>query len=103
MEKTSLENLSPRESERRELWLELENVGAKKPVGYLPVETIENYIGKNMDEVIQHLQKKGLKTKVFRLVSSSTNCLSGRESEAKDPVAFDKGWRTLIPASFLAR
>lgn len=65
MEKLSSENLSPLERDKCESWLQLDSVGPDKPIGYLPIETIENYVGKKVDEVIKHLQKKGLEVKIF--------------------------------------
>ncbi len=60
MERMPSENLSAKEQDKHESWLQLENVGPNKSVGYLPLETIDSYIGKNVDNVIEYLRNKGL-------------------------------------------
>lgn len=65
MEKISSENLSPIEQDKHEAWQQLDTVGPDKPVGYLPIETIESYTGKNLEDVMVYLKNKGLEVKIF--------------------------------------
>lgn len=65
MENIPKEKLSWQEQEKRDLWLNLENVGPDKPIGYLLLNTIENILEKDPHEVISYLQNKGLEVKVF--------------------------------------
>lgn len=65
MEKILSENLSPIEQDKRRTWQQLDTVGPSKPVGYFPVETIESYVGKKLEEVMAYLQNKGLEVKIF--------------------------------------
>ncbi len=52
-------------SDTERCWRDIETVGPMKPVGYLPIETIEDYIGKNLEAVIRHMKRKGLEVKIF--------------------------------------
>lgn len=65
MEKIPSKNLSPIEQDKRRSWQQLDAVGPDKPVGYLPVETIESYVGKRLQDVMAYLQNKGLEVKIF--------------------------------------
>lgn len=50
---------------KTELLNDLHQVGPAKPVGYLPLDTIENDCGANVAELQQLCEIKGLKTAIF--------------------------------------
>jgi hypothetical protein len=57
--------MSPLEEIRQQAGLLLDNVGATKAVGYLPLYTIERVLGQNPAELVQHYRQKGLCVRVF--------------------------------------
>jgi hypothetical protein len=65
MEKIPSEHISAIEQDKQRAWSGLEKVGPDKPVGYLPLDTIESYLGKNVDEVAEYLRSKGLEVRIF--------------------------------------
>jgi hypothetical protein len=52
----------------------LDAVGRAKPLGYLPLNTLERHLSMNVGEVAGRLAKRGLKTKVF---SAQDCCING--------------------------
>lgn len=47
-------------------WLtDMESVGQEKPVGNMPIGTLEDDLQKNLEEIIKHFKDKGLEAKVF--------------------------------------
>jgi hypothetical protein len=57
--------MSPLEEIRQQAWLLLDNVGATKAVGYLPLSTIERVLEQNPAKLVQHYRQKGLCVRVF--------------------------------------
>lgn len=53
------------EQDKLRAWSGLDKVGPGKPVGYLPIDTIKGYIGKDLDEVVKYLEDKGLEVRLF--------------------------------------
>lgn len=53
------------EQDKLRAWSGLDRVGPGKSVGYLPIETIRGYIGKDLDEVATYLKDKGLEVRIF--------------------------------------
>jgi hypothetical protein len=69
---------------RQSVFGSLAAVGCAKPLGYLPLATIGNYLELNLDEWIRSLEKQGLKTKVFE---AGECCIRSGALYAFDPLA----------------
>jgi hypothetical protein len=51
--------------ERNSILDHLYGVGAQKPLGYLPINTVERHLGENIDDLKSVIREKGLEFRVF--------------------------------------
>lgn len=56
----------PLERDKEEALNNIRNIGPKKPVGYLPLETITDYCGQDLDQFVAECRARGHETRIFR-------------------------------------
>ena len=71
------------EQDRRQIFGSLDAVGNDKPLGYLPLATLEKHLSMDICEVVTSLEGRGLKAKVF---SPNECCINTGALYVYDPV-----------------
>jgi hypothetical protein len=71
------------EQDRRQIFGSLDAVGNTKPLGYLPLATLEKHLSMDICEVVTSLEGRGLKAKAF---SPDECCINTGALYVYDPV-----------------
>jgi hypothetical protein len=72
------------EQDRQQIFGSLDTVGNAKPLGYLPLRTVEKHLSMNICDVVSSFEGRGLKAKAF---SPDECCINTGALYVYDPVA----------------